>query len=344
MSRKNLFRCFLAFTICFCFLPTTVFAVKITRTNDIWTGAKNLNYSNDSYHTKQGNGNLSRETRYLVKWETDGDSRVFCVEPTVRFDKDSISGYTKITEEKDFKTLTTKNGHQWNVYPDISYLKQVFSCWNDNDASIIAAQAIVWELVTEERAAITASKILNDNYKPYMHNGNVYGANRSDITSLYELIEKRPKVYDEYKSVLRCAARFSESVSFTNISEVKAASNPKQIDESFTPATETAPATWSKSFLHSTSNKQNKSILKYYEVKSDSSDVKVKINENKTGIKITSNKEILKENAVKITFKYLYKDNGSSKLNTDNTAFYIKSDPSNNKYPFYQTLGKVQLV
>ena len=46
MSRKNLFRCFLAFTICFCFLPTTVFAVKITRTNDIWTGAKNLNYSN----------------------------------------------------------------------------------------------------------------------------------------------------------------------------------------------------------------------------------------------------------------------------------------------------------
>lgn len=340
MSRKNLFRCFLAFTICFCFLPTTVFAVKITRTNQIWTGNEHLNYRNYSYHTKQGNANLSRETRYLVKWETDGNSRVFCVEPTVRFDKDSISGYTKITEEKDFKTLTTENGHQWNVYPDISYLKQVFSCWNDNDASIIAAQAIVWELVTEERADITASKILNEDYNPYMHNGNVYGANRSDITSLYELIKGKKDVYKEYKSILRCAARFSEKVSFTNISESKAASSPKQIDGSFTPATETSPATWSKSFLHSTSNKQNKSILKYYEVKSDSSDVKVNINENKTGIEITSNKEILKENAVKITFKYSNKDNGSSKLNTDNTAFYIKSDPSNNKYPFYQTLGK----
>ena len=34
-----------------------------------------------------------------------------------------------------------------------------------------------------------------------MHNGKVYGANRSDITSLYELIEKRSNVYDEYKSV-----------------------------------------------------------------------------------------------------------------------------------------------
>ena len=333
MNRKKIFGLMLTLAICFCFLPTNVFAATISRTKYIWTGDKHLNYASLTYNTK---GYPSkRTTSNLAAWKTDGNSRVFCVEPTVKFNQDSISGYTKITSDSEFSKLTKKNNHKWNVYPDIEHLKKVFSCWDDNDASIMATQAIVWELVTEERDNIDASKILNDDYTPYQANGSVYG-NQSGITSLYSLIKARTKVYNAYKAVLRCAARFKEPVSFTKTTTSAASNNPQRIDGNFTAATATKAATWTKTFTHSTSNKQNRDLLNYYDVTSSSSDVKVKITKNGTSLEVTTSKEILASNPVRITFKYAYKDNGTSKLNTNETAFYVKKDGN----AFYQTLGK----
>lgn len=333
MNRKKIFGLMLTLAICFCFLPTNVFAATISRTKYIWTGNNHLNYASLTYNTKGYSS--KRTTSNLAAWKTDGNSRVFCVEPTVKFNQDSISGYTKITSDSEFSKLTKKSNHRWDVYPDIEHLKKVFSCWDDNDASIIATQAIVWELVTEERDNLDASKILNDNYTPYQSNGSVYG-NQSGITSLYSLITKRTKVYNAYKAVLRCAARFNETISFTKTTASSAASKPQKIDESFTAATETKAATWTKTFTHSTSNKQNKDVLNYYDVTSSSSDVKVKITKNGTSLEVTTSKEILASNPVRITFKYAYKDNGSSRLNTNENAFYVKKDGN----AFYQTLGK----
>ena len=333
MNREKIFGLMLTLAICFCFLPTNVFAATISRTKYIWTGNNHLNYASLTYNTKGYSS--KRTTSNLAAWETDGNSRVFCVEPTVKFNQNSISGYTKITSDREFSKLTKKNKHRWDVYPDLEHLKKVFSCWDDNDASIMATQAIVWELVTEERDNLDASKILNDNYTPYQSNGSVYG-NQSGITSLYSLISKRKNVYNAYKAVLRCAARFKEHVSFTKTTTSAAYNNPLRIDGNFTAATETKAATWTKTFTHSTSNKQNKDVLNYYDVTSSSSDVKVKITKNGTSLEVTTSKEILASNPVRITFKYAYKDNGSSRLNTNENAFYVKKDGN----AFYQTLGK----
>lgn len=324
--------------ICFSFIPNYVSATTINRTKKIWTGKSHLNYASVDYNTK--GVSYKRHTSDLVIWKTSGGVNVFCVEPTVRFDKDSIGGYEEIDTDEDFKTLTTPS-HKWDVYGDISNLKKVFSCWDDNDASLMATQAIVWELVTEERSSIDKSKILNDDYKPYESDGSFYGAG-SNITSLYELISTRDKIYNAYKSVLRCAARFDEtpSFSYTSASDAAKDSNKKKIDGTFTPATENTAATWSKTFNHSTSNKQGKDILKYYEVSSDSSDVKVKIINDGKSISVTTSKEILKEDAVKITLKYKYKDDGKTTLNTNKNSYFIKEDSANNTHPWYQTLGK----
>lgn len=339
MNKKKIINTLLLMVICFCLLPIYVSAVTLERTKHIWTGENHLNYASLDYNTK-GAGN-TRHTSDLAIWKTSGGVNVFCVEPTVRFDSNSISGYDEIDTDSEFQTLTTSGNspHKWDVYGDIPYLKKVFSCWDDNDASLMATQAIVWELVSEERANIDRSKILNDDYKPYESDGSVYG-NRSGITSLYELISDRTKIYNAYKSVLRCAARFDETPSFSYELDSKAKSNKKKLDGSFTPATADKAATWSKTFTHSTSNKQGKDILNYYSVSSASSDVSVKITNNGQGISVTTSKEILKDDAVKITLRYKYKDDGKTALNTNKTSFFVKRDSSNKTYPWYQTLGK----
>lgn len=338
MNKNKLLNILLLIVICFLLLPTYASAVTIERTKHIWTGSNHLDYASLDYNTKGASN--TRHTRDLAIWKTSGGVNVFCVEPTVRFDSNSISGYDEIDTDKEFQTLTTPS-HKWDVYGDIPYLKKVFSCWDDNDASLMATQAIVWELVSEERANIDRSKILKDNYTPYESDGSVYG-NRSGITSLYELISERTKIYNAYKSVLRCAARFDEtpSFSYTTDSNARKDNNKKKLDGSFTPATDSKAATWSKSFTHSTSYQLGKDILNYYEVSSESSDVSVKIINKGQSISVTTSKEILKENAVKITLKYKYKDDGKTPLNTNKNSYFIKSDSSNTTHPWYQTLGK----
>lgn len=339
MNKNKLLNSILLIVICFLLLPTYASAaVTINRTKHIWTGDNHLNYASLDYNTKGASN--TRHTSDLAIWKTSGGVNVFCVEPTVRFDSNSISGYDEIDTDEEFQTLTTPS-HKWDVYGDIPHLKKVFSCWDDNDASLMATQAIVWELVSEERANIDRSKILKDNYTPYESDGSIYG-NKSGITSLYELISARSKIYSAYKSVLRCAARFDEtpSFSYTTDSNARKDSNKKKLDGTFTPATDSKSATWSKNFTHSTSYQLGKDILNYYEVSSESSDVSVKIINNGQSISVTTSKEILKENAVKITLKYKYKDDGKTQLNTNKNSYFIKSDSSNSTHPWYQTLGK----
>lgn len=294
----------------------------------LWTPKNELNYDNQNYYTKGYHSN-PRQTKYLGGWtivEDEDTKRVFCVEPGVQFPSDdTVEGYTSTVDPAD---VPKSSGATWDVAGDVEELKKVLSCWSNNNYSIISTQAIVWELISEERYKIEHKKILKGDYKPYYHvkdeEYDVYGDVVKDedgnlIPTLYKLIKgKGDDFFNEYKKVLRCAARFNltPSFSFKTASEAKA--SPKLLS-SYDDSTQT----FSKTFKL---NSDELKLLKYYTV--SSGDSAVKITKNDTSIKVTTNKELTdKSDAVKITLKYTYKDNGTDKLNDHgNLTFYIKNE------------------
>ena len=295
---------------CICLFPTVVFAESIKHTT-IWsrkTSNNGLGLSNTTYYTK---GYGERQTKYLGGWRLsggDGD-RVFCVEPGTQFPTNgTVSGYSSTTNASDVDGT-------WDVSGDVTHLKKVLSCWNNNSESITAAQAIVWEIISEERADIDENKIFSGDYTPYQSDGTVYGT--SSRPSLFSRIKTKSSVYNEYKAVLRCAARFNLKPSFSYESDSTAKSSAVLLS-SYNDETQT----FSRTFKHSSNLDPN--LLKYYTVTSD--DNTVKVSKTNTGITISTNKELKnKSNAVKITLKYTYKDNGTYRLNTDELKFYIKN-------------------
>lgn len=300
------------FIIIFCIslFPTVVFAESIKHTT-IWsrkTSNNGLGLSNTTYYTK---GYGERQTKYLGGWRLsggDGD-RVFCVEPGTQFPTNgTVSGYSSTTNASDVDGT-------WDVSGDVTHLKKVLSCWNNNSESITAAQAIVWEIISEERADIDENKIFSGDYTPYQSDGTVYGT--SSRPSLFSRIKTKSSVYNEYIAVLRCAARFNLKPSFSYESDSTAKSSAVLLS-SYNDETQT----FSRTFKHSSNLDPN--LLKYYTVTSD--DNSVKVSKTNTGITISTNKELKnKSNAVKITLKYTYKDNGTYRLNTDELKFYIKN-------------------
>ncbi len=297
------------FIICLCLFPSITFAETITQ-KTIWnraTSSGGLGFSNQTYNTK---GYGERQTKYLGGWNLDSGngSRVFCVEPGTAFPTNgTVSGYTS--------TTTAPNGN-WDISGDVVHLEKVLSCWSNNSNSITATQAIVWELISEERSSINASQIFSGDYTPYQSDGTVYG--NSNRPSLFMRIKAHSDTYAAYKAVLRCAARFNIKPSFSYESDSTAKSSA-QILSSYDDETQT----FSKTFKHSSSVDSN--LLKYYEVTSDNSDVKV--SKTATGITVSTTKEYkAKTDAIKITLKYTYKDDGTSKLNNDGPLkFYVKS-------------------
>lgn len=324
MKKKNkTLKILLIFLICFSVFPGFVSALSIKHSKKWTTSTENngLGFDNVTYYTM---GYGARETKYIGGFRiTDDDNtkaskdRVFCVEPAVKFPASStVSGY-KATE-----TAPNKNdGYHWDVANDEEALKKVLSCWSENTESIVATQAIVWELVSEERDGINATEILGKgDYVPHKSDGTTYGeANK--ITSLYERIKDHGDLYNAYKSVLRCAARFNVTPSFSEESDSTAGSKPSQLtsydDES---------QTFSRSYTNN--SKIAPKILKYYTV--SSSDSSVKYSKTDTGITISTTKEISKSHPVKITLKYTYKDNGTSQINSLNDNYKGKYD----KYSF----------
>lgn len=309
MNKNKIINFALILIISFCIFPNFIFAVSIKHSKK-WTASvenNGLGFNSVSYYTMGYGERLTKNMggfRIIDDKDTKASQdRVFCVEPAVKFViSGTVSGY------KATKTApTTSDGYHWNVSGDEEHLKKVLSCWTENTESIVATQAIVWELVSEERDGINATEILgNGDYTPHKSDGSVYG-NQNGITSLYERIKGHKDLYEAYKSVLRCAARFNVTPSFSNESDETAKSSPSKLtsydDES---------QTFSKSFKINSSIAPK--ILKYYTV--TSSDSGVKVSKTDTGITISTTKEISKENPVRITLEYTYKDNGTSRLNS----------------------------
>ena len=310
MNKNKIINFALILIISFCIFPNFIFAVSIKHSKK-WTAKvenNGLGFDSVSYYTM---GYGERRTKNMGGFRIIDDEdtkasqdRVFCVEPAVKFViSGTVSGY------KAIKTApTTSDGYHWNVSGDEEHLKKVLSCWTENTESIVATQAIVWELVSEERDGINATEILgNGDYTPHKSDGSVYGNPKNGITSLYERIKGHKDLYEAYISVLRCAARFNVTPSFSNESDETAKSSPSKLtsydDES---------QTFSKSFKIKSSIAPK--ILKYYTV--TSSDSGVKVSKTDTGITVSTTKEISKENPVRITLEYTYKDNGTSRLNS----------------------------
>lgn len=283
----------------------------ITIKNDaIWAS---LGYGNVEYYT---NNVGEREARHLAKWHVDGSNaaadQMFCVEPGESFKTGSkVPGY---------ETSSSAPSGKWHsgITSSAEDLEKVMSCWDHNNANTVATQGIIWELISGERDEINENEILKNNFRPYMSNGNVYNP-PGDTNTLYELIRERNAVYNEYKKVLRCAARFNVTPSFANASD-STAKEKALILNSYDDDTQT----FSRTFRHTGLDTY---LLKYYKV-SASSGVNADINSDGSGLIVSTNKEFVnKSDAVKITLTYAYKDNGKGNdlNNYGPLTFYKKS-------------------
>ncbi len=299
MSKKIFTRLFITILFVFCLAPSTVFAVSITN-KTIWKG------SNKTYYTR-GISN-ARETKYLAKFSI-GEKKVFCIEPGAAFKSNTtISGYSEGSK-------TPSLSHGWKVKTDD--LSKVLSCWNNNDNSIIATQALVWELVTNERTSINATNILKGSYAP----NNM----QSNKTSLYNHITG--DAWAEYKAILRCAARFNITPPSWATSTTTKGANKQELT-SYNDNTQV----FSRSFSHGSTIEPN--LFKYYtfQINGKKADCKkgatvdnVTCSCNNTKCTFSTNKEISSSEPIRVTFNYTYKDNGSYRLNTDAIKYYTKS-------------------
>lgn len=316
---KKIINKLVVFLFGFFLIPNIASAISIKQTS-IWTSSSRLNLSSQSYYTYKYDNN-PRSTGNIGGWklyqnDTATGDRVFCVEPGKKFPSDkTVEGYSAQS--------TPPSDTTWDIKGDVTNLNRAMSCWSGNDYSIVSMQAIAWELVTEERSSIDETAILkNSNFKPYRSNGTSY-SNDNGVTTLYERITDHTNIFNAYKSILRCAARFKVHVSFAYSSDSNAKSSPLKLT-SYDDSTQT----FSRTFTHSSNIEPN--LLKYYTV--SSSDSNVKVSKTNTSITVTTKKEYSKEDPVKITLNYTYKDDGTSKLNTYTPTFYVKDS--------YQTLYK----
>lgn len=291
-------------TILFLLLPISVLAVGI----DDESICKNC--SSDSYYTNKYKTNGSYRARDLrnIKGFTTGNQRLFCVEPTKLH---ANSGYTRTSS---FNEAYSKVDSIWkDGFNDLDDLKKVLSCWSNNDDSIAATQLILWELISEERSKIDENTILKrGDYAPYMSDGKTFKSKTGKNQS-YDVINGN--LYEEYKSTLRCAARFNINPSFAYSAQSRAVSNPYVLTNY-----DDTTQTFSRTFSHTGIDGE---LLKYYNVSNSSG---LTIEKTNYGIKISTKKEILKaSDAALVTLKYVKKDNGSYNLNDDPTYFYYKS-------------------
>ncbi|HIU40511.1 MAG TPA: hypothetical protein IAB68_04345 [Candidatus Aphodocola excrementigallinarum] len=290
--------------------PLSTKAVSITN-KTLWA---DLGYSDATYSTR---GYGERHARYIGRWRTNesGTPNVFCAEPGADFRSNStVSGYSNPQSDPP-------DDGQWvsGITSSVEDLEKVMSCWTNSNANTVATQGIIWELISNERDEINANEILKGDYRPYMSNGSVYG-NQSGVNSFYELIDSgHSAVFNQYKAVLRCAARFNVTPSFATSSEVPNNSNTLQLT-SYNDDTQT----FSRTFKHSSSIASD--LLKYYEVSAPSG---VTVTKTNTGITVsTKNEYENKSDAVRITLTYAYKENGDELNNYGPLRYYINRNSS----------------
>ena len=341
INRKNISRLIVIFLISYFIFPllTLAKAAKITNTT-LWnaslkSNAGNLGYGNGKYNTK-GYSNNPRELKYIGGFfDNTNNWRVFCIEPGAHFNNNATHTFSTVNT----KIPSLSNG--WKISKDTeTELRKVMSCWytannlktnhnmddttaaQNNSAYVIATQAIVWELVTGERTSIGATSILGGDYKP----------NKKVTGSLYDQIAKRTGVFNAYKSILRCSARYEIGgpngvPNWATISSLKGTNKQPLNYDSKT-------GKYTATFSHNASLAKT-TLYNYYTFGINGKTANCKAGATVGNITckcngekciFTSSKPIDVSNTAKITFKYSYKDDAKSALNTVPTYYYSGND------------------
>lgn len=288
--------------------PNKILAATI-KADSICTGCDSKEYNIKGYTGCSQKGKLCIMNASKMHGYKDGDTRLFCVDPTRKHG----TYYTASEDYKgNFKTRMNNTYYYNNMVNHLADIQKILSCRTAGSDGSAAAQALIWELVSNERNGLPSyvNKILkNKDYKTNKING---------FIPIYSRLDSDVKKY--YHSTLRCAARYNIIPSFASSSQAYAK-----------PIKLTNYSNGSYSYTFKDSNGIDNNLLKYYIVTS-SDDSSVKVSKTNSSITVTSSREI-KENApVLITLKYAKKDDGDY-LKDDDMRYYYATSKINNKYP-----------
>lgn len=288
--------------------PNKILATKVT-SDSICTGCDSKEYNIKGYTGCSQKGKLCIMNASKMHGYIDGDTRLFCVDPTRKHG----TSYTASEDYKgNFKTRMNNTYYYNNMVSHLADIQKILSCRTANQDGSAAAQALIWELVSNERNGLPSyvNKILkNKDYKTNSISG---------FIPIYSRLDSDVKKY--YHSTLRCAARYNIIPSFASSSQAYAK-----------PIKLTNYSNGSYSYTFKDSNGVDNNLLKYYIVTS-SDGSSVKVSKTNSSITVTSSREI-KENApVLITLKYAKKDDGDY-LKDDDMRYYYATSKVNNKYP-----------
>lgn len=288
--------------------PNKILAATI-KADSICTGCDSKEYNIKGYTGCSQKGKLCIMNASKMHGYKDGDTRLFCVDPTRKHG----TYYTASEDYKgNFKTRMNNTYYYNNMVNHLADIQKILSCRTAGQDGSAAAQALIWELVSNERNGLPSyvNKILkNKDYKTNKING---------FIPIYSRLDSDVKKY--YHSTLRCAARYNIIPSFASSSQAYAK-----------PIKLTNYSNGSYSYTFKDSNGIDNNLLKYYIVTS-SDDSSVKVSKTNSSITVTSSREI-KENApVLITLKYAKKDDGDY-LKDDDMRYYYATSKINNKYP-----------
>lgn len=288
--------------------PNKILAATI-KADSICTGCDSKEYNIKGYTGCSQKGKLCIMNASKMHGYKDGDTRLFCVDPTRKHG----TYYTASEDYKgNFKDRMNNTYYYNNMVNHLADIQKILSCRTAGSDGSAAAQALIWELVSNERNGLPSyvNKILKDkNYKTNKIDG---------FIPIYSRLDDDVKKY--YHSTLRCAARYNIMPSFASSSQAYAK-----------PIKLTNYRNGSYSYTFKDSNGVDNNLLKYYIVTS-SDDSSVKVSKTNSSITVTSSREI-KENApVLITLKYAKKDDGDY-LKDDDMRYYYATSKVNNKYP-----------
>lgn len=291
-------------------IPNKILAATI-KVDDICTGCSKEYYNILNYNI---NGRfaymyLNKNDSRRMHGYKDGDTRLFCVDPARKHG----TSYTAADNHNGtFKTRMDSSGWYSRMVSHLADIQKILSCRTAGQDGSAAAQALIWELVSNERNGLPSyvNKILkNKDYKTNSISG---------FIPIYSRLDSDVKKY--YHSTLRCAARYNIKPSFASYSQADA--KPFKL---------TNYSNGSYSYTFKDSNGVDNNLLKYYTVTSSASSY-VKVTKTNSSITVTSSREINENTPVLITLKYAKKDDGDF-LKDDDMRYYYASSKVNNKYP-----------
>ena len=335
MKSRKIYKVLIISLIIFFIFP--VFPKALVVSNHLmWqdeTTGKNddLNLKNVNYKTKgwKETSSAYRNTMYLggftVKPSKDSNdsSRVFCIQPGQKY----TAGHQYPTEYKQVDIKTAKNQMEnsthgskaWKLTDKkIENIKKVNSCYytkanvgesnkDKHYASVLAAQAIIWEIITKERTnfdSIKPDDLYSKEYSLYSVIGNAKKQNGKSTTI----------VKTQYDNIIKCAKRFSYIPSAAKKAQILTYKN-NQFSYEFNANAE-GDLIDTKLQYYNIYLDGNKS----YNCKSDNGATKNGITCKCSNSKCTFTSKDANKN-VNVNFIYAYKANGKA-LNSSDEAYY----------------------